>query len=389
MCIRDSEDGKYKEGRWDNEPVDEDKIFEVKWDTEGFRTGSYTIEAWIDCDIDAEKDWEAVAKLDEDGSTSITLSSGELTAEQLRNIVAEDDDYEIEGTATGVDDVDIVLIGPDGYYGSNGELGVEYGLTITSTSVRDDEFAEDIKMEEGLDTGRWIAAVLSPGRDGEYEDARDAAGNKVKAGNLESATELIKDCEGKEQDAVLEILRDRTIEAVGGDDLLVPLTFRVESPYVELNPIDTVGVGEPLIVSGTTNREPETRITISTLAGPMELSTEIAEVEWPTADEGVFNATIDTTDAVPGTYTIEADDGDGHTDTVTVEITAAVPTPTPVVSPTPTPEVTPTPTPPEVTPTPTPVETPTPTPTPPGFEAVFAIAGLLAIAYLVLRKRRG
>ena len=62
---------------------------------------------------------------------------------------------------------------------------------------------------------------------------------------------------------------------------------------------------------------------------------------------------------------------------------APTPTPPPVVSPTPTPEVTPTP-PPVVSPTPT----PTPTPEPPGFEAVFAIAGMLAIAYLVLRKRR-
>ena len=38
----------------------------------------------------------------------------------------------------------------------------------------------------------------------------------------------------------------------------------------------------------------------------------------------------------------------------------------------------------------TPVATPTPTPTPspPGFEAGFAIAGLLAVAYLVLRRRK-
>ncbi|MBC8520397.1 MAG: PGF-CTERM sorting domain-containing protein, partial [Methanomicrobia archaeon] len=47
------------------------------------------------------------------------------------------------------------------------------------------------------------------------------------------------------------------------------------------------------------------------------------------------------------------------------------------VTPTPTPEVTP-----EITPT------PTATPTPPGFEAVFAIAGLSAIAYAVLRRRK-
>ncbi|MCW3132898.1 MAG: PGF-CTERM sorting domain-containing protein [Methanophagales archaeon] len=53
---------------------------------------------------------------------------------------------------------------------------------------------------------------------------------------------------------------------------------------------------------------------------------------------------------------IKADDGDGHTDEATVEIVTAIPTPTPV--------------------TPTPTATPSPTP-PPGFEAVFAIAGLL------------
>jgi len=46
-------------------------------------------------------------------------------------------------------------------------------------------------------------------------------------------------------------------------------------------------------------------------------------------------------------------------------------------------EETPTP-----SPTPTPTPLPTPTPAPPGFEAGFAIAGLLTVAYLVLRRRR-
>jgi len=51
-----------------------------------------------------------------------------------------------------------------------------------------------------------------------------------------------------------------------------------------------------------------------------------------------------------------------------------------------TPTLSPTP---QVTPTPSPAVTPppTPTPTPPGFEAFFAIAGLLAVAYLVMRRR--
>jgi PGF-CTERM protein len=64
---------------------------------------------------------------------------------------------------------------------------------------------------------------------------------------------------------------------------------------------------------------------------------------------------------------------------------AATPTPTP--TPTATPTAKPT-TPPAPTPKPTAEPEPTATPEPPGFEAVFAIAGLLAVAYLVLRRKR-
>ena len=65
-----------------------------------------------------------------------------------------------------------------------------------------------------------------------------------------------------------------------------------------------------------------------------------------------------------------------------------IPTPTPGETPTPPAEVTPTPTPFVEETTPSPSPTPSPTPKPPGFEAVFAIAGLLAVAYLVLRRKK-
>ena len=59
------------------------------------------------------------------------------------------------------------------------------------------------------------------------------------------------------------------------------------------------------------------------------------------------------------------------------------PTPAPTATPTPAPAMSP-----EVTPTPSPSPTPTPASTP-GFGAGFAIAGLLAVAYLLKRIRRG
>lgn len=66
------------------------------------------------------------------------------------------------------------------------------------------------------------------------------------------------------------------------------------------------------------------------------------------------------------------------------------PSPTPTPTPTPSPSSTPTPAP-TLSPTPTLISvitpTLTPTPTPAGFEVIFAIAGLLAVAYLLRREK--
>jgi PGF-pre-PGF domain-containing protein len=138
----------------------------------------------------------------------------------------------------------------------------------------------------------------------------------------------------------------------------------VEATYVRLDTIASVGVGVPLVVSGTTNRKEGFAIVI-TIKGPMELTPQTVRVE-----KGTFNATFDTTGAIVGAYTVKADDEDGHKDETTVEIVTAVPTPTAVV-----------------------------TSTPPGFEAnlpalslilvvFFAIVSLLVAGLFVVRKRR-
>ena len=308
---------------FDDVPVDENKEFEVDWDTERLTKGSYTIDVYIDCDC---SDFNCIrnADLDPDGSTTIRLIVPGLDAKQLRNVVAEGDDYAIEGTATGVDDVDLVLIGPDGYPPGDPGLDITNGLEIVPISVTENEFSEEITMTEGLDTGMWIAMIFAPGRDGIYAAIYDIYGNPIGAGDLDRMDR--SDLLGKDQEQIRRILMNKTINVAGSDDFLVTFTFKVESPYVKLNPVEPVMVGEPLNITGTTNREPGTIIMISTFTGPVGLPAVLTEVEWPTPDEGVFSATIDTSEAVPGTYILEAEDIDGNTDTVTVEIKAAVPT---------------------------------------------------------------
>ena len=58
-----------------------------------------------------------------------------------------------------------------------------------------------------------------------------------------------------------------------------------------------------------------------------------------------------------------------------------MPTPTLTVSPTAAPTLTP-------MATPTPAAIPIPTPKPTGFEVLFSVVGLIAVAYLVLRRKR-
>ncbi|MHC1579350.1 MAG: PGF-CTERM sorting domain-containing protein, partial [Candidatus Alkanophagales archaeon] len=192
---------------------------------------------------------------------------------------------------------------------------------------------------------------------------------------------------GKTQAQLVEIIGGLTFDQAGSDDLVAgPLSFRVASPYVEIEEIAPVHVGEPLVINGTSNREDGTIITVTVKAGPAYEKIPSATTE---VRDGRWSVTLDTSDAEPGIYTVEAEDEDGNVDEATFELLPAVtPTPSPTPTPTPTPvNVTPTP-PAAATPTPTPTPAATPSPTPPGFTAVFTIAGILAVAYLIIRRRK-
>ena len=137
---------------------------------------------------------------------------------------------------------------------------------------------------------------------------------------------------------------------------------------------------------------------------------QIADISWQIngtevqTNESVPEAVYTNTSAVIGTWNVSAIATNTTTGlsvmhtwiwNVTLTPTATVtPTPTPTLAPGETPAPTPTLAPgetPKPTATPTTDGKPTPTPTPkqgvPGFEAIFAIAVMLAIVYILRRKR--
>ncbi|NQE04338.1 hypothetical protein C5S32_00570 [ANME-1 cluster archaeon GoMg1] len=132
---------------------------------------------------------------------------------------------------------------------------------------------------------------------------------------------------------------------------------------------------------------------------------QIADISWQIngtevqTNESTRETVFTNTSAVIGTWNVSAIAtntttglSDVHTWIWSVTLTAT-PTPTPTLAPgvTPAPEAEVTPAPQEKKPTakgkPTPVPTTTPTPKPPGFEVVFTMAMMLAIAYMLLKRR--
>jgi PGF-CTERM protein len=324
----------------------------------------------------------------DDGSTAILLSRGKLKAELSTKSVATGDDFTVSGSAEGPRFVDIFTVAPKGPGGDGLDpAGITWVIPATAAfaaynqnypgcsddnvavSETDKTYSKKLDVQEDADTGTYLVAVLSRGIDGYYGDNQGVT--------LEAAIgAYVGDISSKTQEQVLSILEGLTTRP-GSDDQMWIGYIKVETPYVRLDPIESVAVGEPLKVTGESNRADGFTIVVTCKNGE-----ELDPATVPVTN-GTFEATFDTTGAPVGTYTVKADDGDGHTDDAKVDISEkAKPTPPPAPTATAKPTAAPAPT---VAPTATPEPTPTKTP---GFGAVFAIAGMLAIAYLVLRKRR-
>ena len=266
-----------------------------------------------------------------------------LTAEHSSDKVALGDNYRISGTCYGSDFVNIVTISPKGASG-NATDGTKPSFIIYTLPVENHRFSKRIPIDKNADTGGYSVIVLTPGRNGIYDGIGTSdleKGLNEKYGDLAYNWRLLRE---RSQPEIISIIYDATIDAAGSDDLAQLLQVGIGYPYIKLNPINDVAIGEILEVTGETNREDETPIRVEVIGWfegeRVELPLQVVKVI-----NGTFNAKFDTSDAVAGAYIVSTDDGEGYTDEVYLNIDFAVPKSTPVITPVQTSKVIVTPTP--------------------------------------------
>ncbi|MFZ2070249.1 MAG: hypothetical protein WAV32_01325 [Halobacteriota archaeon] len=257
----------------------------------------------------------------DDGSVAILMTRGELTAELSTKSVAKGDEFTITGKAKGSKNVNILIVAPKGFCGSNIETNAkEMYYTSTSVTTTDDSFYKKITVNDDVNCeGKYLIMILSAGGDGKWgKSGYDTLYNPNDPWN--SALGQYTLCT-RTQEGMLAIIDD--MMSLSDDLIWVGYVTVGEKETLSLNPIADVVTGDSLVVTGNSSRKEGTIIWITVKGRYGEIVPQAAYVK----DNG-FKVTFDTAGAYPGTYTVQAIDGYGCTATTGVHITASTSVPT-------------------------------------------------------------
>ena len=357
--------------------VKTDKTWEKKWNTagSGLDTGAYTIYATS----------TKVGKNDlsdtEYATVSVSLKQPFLSAVPSGTIVAKGDDIYIRGTAEGEpNDLKIYIFGPNKF-------------EAYSVNVEDDgTYEKKIKIDSEWASNQYFVVIQHP----MYNGAFDADLNKNDPANQYF---YIKNVEGddkyqssfyvtgknKLQGSNAADALTKMIDSANIDDIYTKLTFTVTEPRIDINNPGDQGVGTKFTISGTTNLAVDDQLIVEVASSSFnavdKTSTSITDGISVTtkvvAGEGVENTwsvEVDTTNWKLDEYTIKVSGIEVDvTATTNFNLVEKVVTPTATATAT-------------GTTTATATATATATPATPGFGAFVALAGLGAVALLVLRR---
>jgi len=361
------------------EDVEADDTWSIKWNTaeltKSLDAGGYTVYA-----VSSPQGKGNLSGV-EYATASIQLKSAYLTATSSGAKIAKGDDLKITGTAQGdPENVQVWIFGKN-YYGKDNQIA------DTASVESDGSFEYELKGAETktLSPGQYFAVIQHPMTkgfgvyaDGSILKGKDDMGiTQVDLANLQAsaaATALIN-----------------ALDSPNVDDTYVKLTFDVEEAYIAVDPIGDKEAGSKFTISGTTNVAVGDKLIIdvtSSAFGPAKkteasgFGTSSGTVVVEKGDgANKWSFEVDATDLKPDQYIVKVECIETDTTTTAnfnlVEPVEATPT-TVVTTTAPAGEVT--------TTAPAGETTTEPTPTP-GFGALVALAGLGAVAFLVLRRK--
>ena len=365
--------------------VKTDDTWEYKWDTSGcaLDTGAYTIYA-----TSVLTNGKSSSSTEVNGKTAVKLSDSEyatvsvnlkqpfLSAVPSGTIVAKGDKIYIRGTAEGdPSTLMLYIFGPNKF--------VRESITV------EDDGSYEKKLDIGSDwaSNQYYVVIEHPMYNGIIDVKFDGTNlyieNSVSNEGYQASFPVAGNNRLQSSNAADALTK--MIDSANIDDVYTKLTFTVDEPRITITNPGDQAVGSTFTISGTTNLAVDDQILVEVASSSFnavdKTSTSITDGVSQTtkvvAGEGtdnVWSVEVDTTNWKLDEYTIKVSG-------IEVDVTAT--TNFNLVEQTVTPTATATAT---TTATTTATATATATPATPGFGAFVALAGLGAVALLVLRR---
>ena len=334
-------------------------------------------------------------------TASVNLKQPFISVTKAPAVVVQGEDAKIEGTAEAAKNLSVYIFGTNKFayqqFDAQAENGIEIKLNKDSTFV----ITIGEELTKKLDAGQYFAVIQHPMYDGLlnifalYYD-EDDNGKPIYSGEIaysptvdgvylhdvngDMLVETLFDVADRQKANAAQALCDE-LDGQKLDDMYVKLSFIVAAGTSSINPIPTEIVkGEKLTVSGQTNGGEGTLVTVDMLstafaAVPKETvgSASFISLTTKTDENGNWEVTFDTTGLNIDEYTVTAA-VDGFDSSSTVKVNVVEAADEPVTPPTDEPGQD------------EPGQDEPVAPETPGFGALAALAGLGAVAVLLLRR---
>ena len=324
------------------------------------------------------------------GTAAVTLTQPFLTGIEAADVAIQDTDYDITGTAYSAEEVRIYIFGTNFFVAAQADVDED-----------DETFEYTLKkgVTKDMAPGTYFYLIQHPMNDKnfnvwngtEWTVSGTTIGGQPAApadffyaataanGQLADVQFIFNAYERGTNYAAQALLDE--ISGQNIDDIFVQGTFKVEAQKLTINPIPAEVVkGTALTVSGTTNSGEGVEVIVNVLAGTFgatvkgdENAATFLTAKAVTEEDGTFAAAIDTSKLEAGNYIVTVELNGQMYDSAAVEIVEKAPV-TPPADDKPDTPVTP------------PADDKPTEPETPGFGALAALAGLGAVAVLLLRR---